>query len=510
MSIVATAAAARQDCFAAPTWDTQDARWLALDRRLAADHLARRVDRFVDQLDLTGLLNSYAGRGSQAYHPDLLLKVVLYETQLGHARPADWARHARENEPVRWLLRGCEPSRARWYAFRDRLHDHLDGWIHQVLRQAVQDGLTTGTQAALDGTGIAANASRHRLLNHETVQRRLAELDAACAADAQGQTPAGVPAWMARTPPGRRRQRQRYGRVGERLAQRRLRNRQKRAGKRTADDKVVISAADPEAALGRDKYAVYRPLYNVQYAYALDAPLILAYEVFAQPNDAGTLAPMLGRVEVLVGHGLQVVLADAGYVSGSHLAAAAEAAVTLYGPWQANDASAAKRQRQPPKQLPKEAFVWQPDRGCYECPRRHPLELVGQHRQKRSGTEAVTLYQYRCAAEHCQACPLREQCTPNPSAGRTISRSEHESLIEALKARMATDEGKRLYKQRRQTVELGFADLKEHRQVRRLSGRGQRRARIQIALSVLAHNALQVLNARARKHQAQTSAEIAA
>lgn len=510
MSMVATADASCHGPFAPPAFGDQDPRRLALEQRLPADHLARRIDRLVEQRDLTGLRDGYAGRGSPAYRPDLLLKVVLYETPLGHPRPADGARHARENEPVRWLLRGCEPSRARWYAFRDRLHDPLDGWIGQVLRQALDDGLTTGTQAALDGTTVAANAARHRLLNHETVQRRRAELDAACAADAQGQAPAAVPAWLARTPPERCRQRERYGRVGERLAQRLLRNRHQRAGKRTPEDKVVISAADPEAALGRDKHAVYRPLYNVPYAYARDAPLILAYEVFAQPNDAGTRAPMLRRVEVLVGHGLAGVLADAGSVSGAHRADAEQAGVVWYGPWQANDASAAKRRRKPPQQLPKEVFAWQPERGCYACPRRHPLELVGEQRQKRSGTETVPLYQYRCAAEHGQACPVRGPCTPNPRAGRTIRRSEHEPLIEALQARMQTEEGKRLYKQRRQTVELGFADLKEHRQVRRLSGRGLRRARIQIGLSVLTHNALQVQNAQARSQPAPTPTEIAA
>ncbi len=45
---------------------------------------------------------------------------------------------------------------------------------------------------------------------------------------------------------------------------------------------------------------------------------------------------------------------------------------------------------------------------------------------------------------------------------------------------------------RRQTVELGFADLKEHRMLRRFSGRGPKRARTEIGLAVLARNLLVV------------------
>ena len=59
-----------------------------------------------------------------------------------------------------------------------------------------------------------------------------------------------------------------------------------------------------------------------------------------------------------------------------------------------------------------------------------------------------------------------------PAAGRTISRAEHEELIEALRARMQTDEAKNLYRLRRQTVELSYADLTEHRKLRRFSGHG--------------------------------------
>jgi hypothetical protein len=57
---------------------------------------------------------------------------------------------------------------------------------------------------------------------------------------------------------------------------------------------------------------------------------------------------------------------------------------------------------------------------------------------------------------------------------------------------MATEEAKALYRLRRQTVELGFADLKQHRAMRQFSGRGWSRAQRQVGLVVLVHNLLVV------------------
>ena len=97
---------------------------------------------------------------------------------------------------------------------------------------------------------------------------------------------------------------------------------------------------------------------------------------------------------------------------------------------------------------------------------------------------------YRCPAEHCVTCPRREACTSSPKSGRSVSRLEHEDLVEELRARMETPEAKELYKLRRQTVELRYADLKQHRQLRRFNHYGPRRARAQIGAAVLAYNLL--------------------
>jgi transposase len=467
-------------------WDDHHPDFRALDRRLAPDHLARLIDRLVDGLDLDALLEAYTGSGPAPYPPAPLLKVALYLTQRGLPSPADWYRQARECEPVRWLARGLEPCRARWYAFRDRLAPLLLALNAQVLAEAVAQGLTQGERGAQDGTSVAANASRHRLLSPQALQQRLEQLRAACSADAEGRT-VERPAWMAR----RRRRRHQlalYERAADRLEQRRKREQRKRACDRQEEERCRISIGDPEAVPGLDKLKVYRPLYNVQFLRDLDSPLLLAYGVFAQASDAGTLVPVRQRARAALGQAPPVQLGDAAYATGPHLAALEQEGATLYAPWPSGAAGAARRQA--PAWLPKEAFVWLAAEEAYVCPRGQRLELAQVRQQQRAQGERVRVAEYRCAGSACAACPLAVWCTPNPAAGRTVSRSEHEGAFERLRERMAGAAGQELYQLRKQTVELSFAEAKEHRGLRRFSGRGLARAEAQVGLVVLAHNGL--------------------
>jgi hypothetical protein len=57
---------------------------------------------------------------------------------------------------------------------------------------------------------------------------------------------------------------------------------------------------------------------------------------------------------------------------------------------------------------------------------------------------------------------------------------------------MNTAEAKALYKQRSRTVELNFADMKEHRGMRRFHCRGPRRVGAETGAVILAHNLLTV------------------
>src|SRR5262249_12146562 len=136
------ACAGKLERFAPPPWTKESEEWRALDQRLNADHLARRVDEAVALLGLQPLFASCLRAGKKALRPDLLLKLVIYEMQSNRPSPAQWTRDVYESEPVRWLLFGMEPSRARLYDFSDRIAAFLPDWNAQVLGVAVAEKMT--------------------------------------------------------------------------------------------------------------------------------------------------------------------------------------------------------------------------------------------------------------------------------------------------------------------------------------------------------------------------------
>jgi transposase len=476
--------------FAEPPWDEQAPRWQEIDQSLPADHLARQIHEVVEELDLAGLFATYSGRGSKALWPDLLLRLVLYEMQRGRLSPAEWFKDARENEPAQWLLYGTKPSRTALYEFFDRLQIFWDDWNAQVLHKAQALGLPVGDRVALDGTLIAALASRHRLVNQKTLAVRLELLQQAISADELSQIIESLPGWMAKHPATRESQLARYRHAQTRLDQLQAENAHRSSSKRKKPEKIVVSVSEPDSVPGRDKLKTFRPLYNVQLMYDLDSAFITAYDLFVRQNDPGTMGPMLDRSVDLTGKKPGIVLGDSAYAGGPDLALCEQAGVTLYAPVSENDFSEAKQKKGKKSQLPKKEFAWLPEEQTYRCPEGHLFTTGKTTRLERSNDRTVLQTTYRCPAEHCRACPRSEACTPSPQLGRSVSRLEHEDLVDELRARMETAEAKELYKLRRQSIELRYADLKEHRQLRRFHHYGPQRDRAQVGAAVLAYNLL--------------------
>jgi len=172
--------------------------------------------------------------------------------------------------------------------------------------------------------------------------------------------------------------------------------------------------------------------------YDLDTAFITAYELFAQQNDPGTIGPMLDRSVELAGKKPCLALGDASYAGGPDLALCEQAGVTIYAPVSENDFSEAKGKRGKQSQLPKKLFTWLSEERTYRCPEGHLLIPGRATSRERSNDRRVLQTTYRCPSEHCLACPRQEVCTPAPRLGRSISRLEHEDLVDELRARMET------------------------------------------------------------------------
>jgi hypothetical protein len=318
---------------------------------------------------------------------------------------------------------------------------------------------------------------------------------------------------MARSRGGQKRQRQRYEQARQtlkgRLADHDKKQKRQRKVKRRTAEQVKIAPNEPEAALGRDKMKVFRPLYNTQILQDVDSPFVLGYGVFASVTDAGLLPPMLERTRQLTGRELEELLVDGIYARLLDVRYCVDHGVQMYAPVAAAyqpEAAKAKgkgkgkgKDKDKDKLLGKEAFAWLEQEHTYRCPQGHLLQLERRCREERRDGEGVMVEQYRCAAEHCGTCPLASRCTKRPDKGRTVKRMEGQELLDAVGQRMQTPQGKELYKKRGRTVELRHADFKVHRGLQRFRRYGLQRAQGLIALLVLVHNGLALLGARDAK-----------
>ena len=438
----------------------------------------------------------YSGRGSMAADPRLLLKLAVLEHCRGRTKPIEWHRDLSTDIEVQWLTFGMTVSKTTVYDFRDRVEPLLHEWNDQLVRYAVEQELVGGRRASLDGTTVAANASRRKLVNMRQIDRRLSLLERALAESAQmllawtvtTLDASLVPGWMAPTEAGKREQHQQYLKVKQRLALMLEENSRRRKDKQKPVDKIVVSVTDPESVFGLDKEKVYRPLYNVQTLSDVGSDMVLAYGVFAQHADNGTLQAMVHRSEI-AGARLDALLVDAGYPTGEDLAFCEQHGIILYGPWQENSFTKTKKHADPCQgPIEKAQFTWDAQRESYFCPTGQELPFSHQKTRQRADGRTIGFDVHQASGPACVKCVLQPRCTKAPEKGRTVRRDRHQEQIDELQARMETVEAKLLYCQRGQTVERVFGDFKEHRNLRRFRGRGIRRARTQLGLTVLGHN----------------------
>lgn len=99
------------------------------------DHLARFVSDVVDTLDLTAIEETYMEeRGYPPYHPQMMVKVLLYGYCTGVYSSRRIARQLTDSVAFRFLAAGNQPDFRTVSEFRKRHGPALAGLFQQVLR----------------------------------------------------------------------------------------------------------------------------------------------------------------------------------------------------------------------------------------------------------------------------------------------------------------------------------------------------------------------------------------
>ena len=323
---------------------------------LPEDHLARFVADVVERLDLTPITGKYAARhrGTQPYHPALLVSLLFYGYSTGVMSSRKIERATYDSVAFRFLAGGHHPDHNTLSDFRKDHLQELSALFLQILLLAREVGFKQVGTVAIDGTKVKANASRHAAVSYKRAKEIEAKLREEIArlmamADGADNTPLAdgtdIPAEIARREErlqkivaAQRAIEERHQR--EALEERRealeenLRKTEEAAAKNkrppdppeppsmTPPDTAQHNFTDPESRIMPDKGG-FSQAYNAQLSVDTETRLITGHHVSQATNDKHELLPALAAIPEVLG-APAAALADAGFFSAANITGAAQ------------------------------------------------------------------------------------------------------------------------------------------------------------------------------------------
>jgi len=341
----------------------------SLDDWLPARHLARYIALTVSELDLSGLYAAYGrkdGRGKAAFHPEMMLRLLIYGYATGRRSSRQLERATYEDLACRYLSADEHPDHDTIATFRRRHLGEMEKLFVQVLRVCEKAGLVELSKVAIDGTKLSGNASRSRSRSYERLTEKereyahlvselLAEAEAIDAAEearqGSGQGSNSLPQELATAAQQLEKIRAAKQALEEEAKQRAeaaqqeraaqnnkprdeaQKKRWQRAKKGKPDQGKKGNLTDPDSRLmkgGTSKGFVQG--YNAQVAAAGQHRVIVGQTVTNEPNDRRQLGAMLGEVKKNLDRLPDVALADTGYWNEAELQEQLKAGVDVLAP----------------------------------------------------------------------------------------------------------------------------------------------------------------------------------
>ncbi len=201
--------------------------------------------------------------------------------------------------------------------------------------------------------------------------------------------------------------------------------------------------------------------------------LIVAADVVQDQCDMAQLEPMLKQTEDITGRRPDMLLADAGYCSGSNLGACVEIGQAIAMPISQQQAL-----KQP---YHKDNFTYDISTDSYSCPLGKTLRFASI---KRSRNKRL----YRASGAVCIRCSAFGVCTRDRRQGRALEIGPHEDVLQRHREWMTTKEAKDALRRRKELSEPAFGILKEQQGARKFLLRGLAHVKAEARLLVTAFN----------------------
>jgi transposase len=453
----------------------KDQAWLlppALEDLIPEDHVCYLVEALVDAQDYSDFDRQYAGAGHPAYHPRILVKLLIMGILDRVRSSRRLARAARENVVYMYLAEKLSPDFRTISDFRKNHPELIKDIFRHTVRLAKEEGLLDLSYLATDGSKIKANASGKRVLTKEELAVLLRfvdeELEAWAERDDEEDREYGEIRGFDQLPvQSRKTVRKAVEHYVKRMKERRAEEKDEvkkclETARQEIETKGLkkVSLTDPGSRFMKNAKGKIELSYNPQVTVDRGG-YILANDVGQNASDAWHLQPQVRQTEENLG-GLPEEpnwSFDAGYYESGNIEFMTEQGIDGYIPDNNEGKSC-----QP---YDKKNFSYDVENDRWICPVGRRVEYVGVHydRQKR---KEIRVYR----GTSCRLCSHRRECTKSKDGIRHLKMFPGETAREVMRSKMKTAWGQEIYKLRRQIVEPVLGDIKENKGVRGFLTRG--------------------------------------
>ena len=476
-----------------------------LSQQLQPGTLEHAIDQLVEErVKLEWFEGWYANdaSGPKAYDPRALLKVVLVGYARGLVSSRKLERACRENIVFMALMGGRRPDHSTFANFVGRLEGQpMHKIFAEILLVCAEEGLLGGTEFALDGLKLPANASKKwsgrvteleakRLKLQSRLELKLKEQreqDARKDADEQNDDDD--------EPPPVKRLRRQIENIERHL---------KEVGPKPGakGKEVQGNVTDPDSAKMFPSHGVVQG-YNAQALVDAKNQVVTAALADGRGQDYANVAPVMEEARAVArSAGLPDdyyrgahFSADANYHSETNLEACEREGFDAIIPdpnFRSRDPRYATRERHKEKVRKKkglfgpEDFEYDDANDCYYCPMGRSLHLQAGESRNSAGVYR----RYGIPNDFCEICDLREQCLTKGAKRRTLAVKIATSrpLCEAMRNKIDDPAIKKRYETRAAIVEPVFGNIRFCKRMDRFTLRGRNKVNLQWLLFCLVHN----------------------
>jgi len=305
----------------------------SLEEKVPDGHLARYISILVDELDIDEIEKGYSELGCRAYHPRMLIKLLLYGYSIGIRSSRRIQKETREDIVFMWLAGRQEPDFRTISDFRkDRIKDIKKLFV-QVLDTCSELGIVSCGKISIDGTKIEANSGKNKLTYRKKLEKSKARYEgeieqilaeAEKVDDEEDRLYGDKDGYLMErdyTPEEIQKALKKIARDKEKLERK---TEKVQAKIETVNDKLNLMGSNRNSYGNTDQDATLMLMkeghlgvgYNVQMA--TENQVIVGFGVYQKPNDVHLLQSMIEEVEQNLGMKPEAIVTDKGYCSQSN------------------------------------------------------------------------------------------------------------------------------------------------------------------------------------------------